>query len=77
LRIPVITILGALTTVVSAVTIYATFLTGTTPTMNTKNLLYTALFFIVLPIIIYFIARIYQGRKGVRMDLRFKTVPPD
>jgi amino acid transporter len=74
---PVITILGALTTIVSAVTIYATFLTGTTPTLNHKNLLYTALFFILLPIVIYIVARIWQRSKGVRMDLRFKTIPPD
>jgi len=75
--IPVITILGVLGTIVAAVTIYATFLTGTTPTMNTKNLAYTALFFVVLPIIIYFIATIWQRSKGVPMDVRFKTVPPD
>jgi len=62
---------------VAGVTVYATFLTGTTPTMNTKNLLYTALFFILLPIVIYFIATIWQKSKGVSMDKRFKTIPPD
>lgn len=77
LGIPVITILGFLGTIVAAVTIYATFLTGTTPTMHTANLAWTAAFFVVLPIIIYIIARIIQGRKGVSMDLRFKTIPPD
>ena len=77
LGIPWITILGFLGMIVSAVTIYATFLTGTTPTMNTKNLAWTAAFFVILPIIIYFIATIYQRRKGVPMSARFKTVPPD
>ena len=61
----------------AAVSIYATFLVGTTPTMNTKNLAYTALFFILAPIIIYFIATTWQKSKGVRMDKRFKTIPPD
>jgi amino acid transporter len=75
--IPVISILGVLGAGVSALTVYATFLTGTTPTMNTKNLLYTALFFILLPIVIYFIATTVQKRKGVSMDKRFKTIPPD
>jgi amino acid transporter len=77
LGIPVITILGTIGAIVSGVTVYATFLTGTTPTMNTKNLLYTALFFILLPIVIYFIATIWQRSKGVSMDKRFKTIPPD
>jgi len=77
LGIPVITILGAISTVVAAVTVYATFVTGTTPTFNTKNLLWTALFFILLPIVIYFIATIWQRRKGVEMGKRFKTIPPD
>ena len=77
LNVPVITILGAIGAIVSALTVYATFVTGTTPTMNTKNLLYTALFFILLPIIIYVIAIIVQKRKGVSMDKRFKTIPPD
>jgi len=77
LGIPVITILGTIGAIVAGVTVYATFLTGTTPTMNTTNLLYTALFFILLPIVIYFIATIWQKSKGVSMDKRFKTIPPD
>jgi amino acid transporter len=77
LGIPVISILGVLGAIVSALTVYATFVTGTTPTMNTKNLLYTALFFILLPVVIYFIATTVQKRKGVSMDKRFKTIPPD
>jgi amino acid transporter len=77
LGVPVISILGFLSAGVAAVTVYATFLTGTTPTMNTKNLLYTALFFILIPIVIYFIATIWQRSKGVSMDKRFKTIPPD
>jgi amino acid transporter len=76
-RVPVISILGAIGAIVSAVTVYATFVTGTTATVNTKSLLYTALFFILLPIIIYFIATTVQKRKGVSMDKRFKTIPPD
>jgi hypothetical protein len=77
LGIPVISILGVLGAIVSALTVYATFVTGTTPTMNSKNLLYTALFFILLPVVIYFIATTVQKRKGVSMDKRFKTIPPD
>jgi amino acid transporter len=77
LGIPWITILGILGTIVAAVTVYGTFLVGTTPSLNTKNLGFSALFFVLLPIIIYFIATAYQRSKGVPMDKRFKTVPPD
>jgi len=75
--VPIISILGAVGAIVSAITVYATFVSGTTPTMNTKNLLYTALFFILLPIVIYFIATRWHKRKGVDMGKRFKTIPPD
>lgn len=75
--IPWITILGLIGTIVAAVSIYVTFFVGTTPTFNEKNLAYTSLIFILAPIVIYFIATFWQRRKGVRMDLRFKTVPPD
>ena len=77
LGVPWITILGIIGTIVAAVSLYATFLVGTTPTFNTKNLALTSLFFILAPIVIYIIMNIYQRSKGVRMDLRFKTVPPD
>ncbi len=77
LGIPWITILGLMGTIVAAVSIYATFLVGTTPTFNTKNLAWTSLVFILAPIVIYFIATIWQRRKGVDMAKRFKTVPPD
>ncbi|HJW75338.1 MAG TPA: APC family permease [Thermoleophilia bacterium] len=75
--IPWITILGAIGTAVAALSIYATFLVGTTPTFNTKNLAYTSLVFILAPIVIYFIATTWQKSKGVEMDKRFKTIPPD
>ena len=74
--IPWITILGAIGTAVAALSIYATFLVGTTPTFNTKNLAYTSLVFILAPIVIYFIATTWQKSKGVEMDKRFKTIPP-
>lgn len=77
LGLPVITILGFIGMIVAGVTVYATFLTGTTPTMDTRNLAITAAFFIALPIVIYFIATIWQRRKGVAMDVRFQTIPPD
>ena len=77
LGVPVISILGLLTSIVAGITVYATFLTGTTPTMNTKNLLYTALFFILVPIVIYYISTIWQKSRGVEMGKRFKTIPPD
>ncbi len=75
--IPWITILGALGTAVAAISIWATFLVGTTPTFNTKNLFYTSLVFILAPVVIYFIAVTVQKRKGVEMGKRFKTIPPD
>jgi len=75
--IPWITILGLLGTIVAAVSIYATFLVGTTPTFNEKNLIWTSAIFIAAPIVIYFIAVSVQKRKGVEMSKRFKTIPPD
>ena len=77
LGVPWISILGALGIIVSGISLYATFLSGTTPVMNTKNLAWTAAISVLLPIVIYFIATISQRRKGVPMDVRFKTVPPD
>jgi amino acid transporter len=77
LGVPWISILGALGVIVSGISLYATFLSGTTPVMNTKNLAWTAAISVLLPIVIYFIATIAQRRKGVPMDVRFKTVPPD
>ena len=77
LGVPWISILGALGVVVSGISLYSTFLSGTTPVMNTKNLAWTAAISVLLPIVIYFIATIYQRRKGVPMSARFKTVPPD
>lgn len=77
LGIPWITILGLLGTIVAAGSIWATFLVGTTPTFNTKNLAWTSAIFIAIPIVIYFIAVTWQKSKGVEMDKRFKTIPPD
>jgi amino acid transporter len=77
LGIPWITILGAIGTVVAAGSIWATFLVGTTPTFNTKNLFFTSLVFILAPVVIYFIAMAWQKSKGVEMGKRFKTIPPD
>jgi len=77
LGIPWITILGLLGTIVAAGSIWATFLVGTTPTFNEKNLLWTTAVFIAAPIVIYFIAVYWQKSKGVEMDKRFKTIPPD
>jgi amino acid transporter len=74
---PVISILGLIGAIVAAVTVYATLVVGETPTMNVTNLIWTAAFFIILPIIIYVIATVYQRSRGVSMDLRFKTIPPD
>ena len=76
LGMPVISILGFVGAIVSAVTVYATFLTGTTPTMNTTNLLWTAVFFVAAPIVIYLVATIWQRRKGVPMDSASRRYRP-
>ncbi|MCL5959539.1 MAG: APC family permease [Chloroflexi bacterium] len=75
--IPVISILGFVCFVVSIITIYSTFLVGTTPTMNVANLVWTAVFFVAAPFVIYFVAYFIQRSRGVPMDMRFKTIPPD
>ena len=76
LGVPWITILGILT-IVAAVTVYATFLRGTTPTFNTKNLaLDLALLHSCPDRHLQHFEDIPES-KGIGMDLRFKTVPPD
>ena len=50
---------------------------GHDPDVQHEEPCLTSLFFILAPIVIYIIMNIYQRSKGVRMDLRFKTVPPD
>jgi amino acid transporter len=77
LGLPVITILGFLGFVVSAVTLYATLIVNETPTVSAVNLGATAAFFVALPIIIYAISWAWNRSRGVPMGLRFKSIPPD
>ncbi|MCL5960047.1 MAG: APC family permease [Chloroflexi bacterium] len=75
--VPIISILGAAGFITSALTVYATFLVGDTPVLSVQSLAWTSAFFIALPIVIYVVAYFWQRSKGISMDLRFKTIPPD
>lgn len=75
--VPVITILGIVGFLVSVVTIFSTLVVGDTVSVNWTNGAIDAAVFVALPIIIYVVAYAWQRAKGVPMDLRFKTIPPD
>jgi amino acid transporter len=75
--IPVISILGVLGFIVAGTSLFSTFLIGETPVLNIQTLIYTSVPLIVLPIVIYFVAYAWQKARGVPMDMRFRTIPPD
>lgn len=77
LGIPLISILGLITAVVSVVTVYVTIVPAFTGTVQLLYLGGTVITLAVIPFILYFAAYRYHKSKGVPMDLQFKEVPPD
>jgi amino acid transporter len=78
--IPVVSILGLLTFIVSAsaawLIVYPA-LTGAAAALQSQYLLATIAFLFGVPTVLFWISYAYHKNKGVPVELRFKEVPPD
>jgi hypothetical protein len=76
--IPWIQIAGVAGLIISLGAIYATFVPALIGgTLNLGGLLVSFGFYMVLPIILYYIAINVNKNRGVALDRRFKEIPPD
>jgi amino acid transporter len=75
--IPIISILGVMTTIISAYVVYACTIPGIVGLTSLSELATTVITLGVVPFVIYAIAHIYRTRKGVNMALQFTTLPPE
>lgn len=75
--IPVISIMGLLTTIVSIVTVYFTTVPSLTGAASAINLGTTCLVLAVVPFIVFYVSYYTRKSKGIAMDLQFKEIPPD
>jgi amino acid transporter len=78
--VPMITIAGGFGLVISVVAVYFTMvpsLMGSSITMQLPALLVSFGFYMILPIILYFLAVYLNKRKGIQIERRFKEIPPD
>jgi len=75
--VPVITICGVLTTIVSVFTVYFTTVPAITGLTSLVSLATTVIVLAAAPFVLYFVARGYRQRKGINMALQYKTLPPD
>jgi hypothetical protein len=60
--------------------VYFTFIpsvTGASITSTAPALLTSFGFYMILPIILYFVALYMNKRRGIAIDRRFKEIPPD
>jgi amino acid transporter len=80
LGIPLIQIAGVLGLIVSVAAVYFTFVPavfGSSITLTWPALAVSFGFYMILPIILYFIALQINKNRGVALDRRFKEIPPD
>ena len=78
--IPVVSILGFLTFIVSITTAWLIVypaLTGAAAALQATYLLATIAFLFGIPTVIFWVSYAYHKSKGVPVELRFKEVPPD
>lgn len=75
--VPVITICGVLTTIVSVFTVYFTTVPAITGLTSLFNLATTVIVLAAAPFILYFVARTYRQSKGINMALQYRSLPPD
>ncbi len=73
--IPVISILGLLTTIISAFVVYAT-LTPTLGGVMDPNALFLNMLVYPVALIIFAIAYVYRKKTGIPLEYSFKEVPP-
>ncbi len=75
--VPIISICGVLTTIVSVFTVYFTTVPAITGLTSLADLASTVIVLAVLPFILYYVTRVYRQRKGINMALQYKSLPPD
>lgn len=78
--VPVVSILGLLTTIISAsatwLIVYPA-LTGAAAALQAQYLLATIAFLFGVPTVLFWVSYAYNKMKGIPVELRFKEVPPD
>ncbi len=78
--VPVVSILGLLTAIISASAAYLIVypaLTGAAAALQARYLLATIAFLFGVPTVVFWASYAYHKAKGVPVELRFKEVPPD
>jgi amino acid transporter len=75
--LPLISICGLATVIVSVFTVYFTTVPAIAGLTSLINLTSTVIILALLPFILYFAARAYRQRKGIDMALQYKSLPPD
>lgn len=74
--IPVISILGALTTLVSTFVVCYMLIPYFNGTMPVSVWVMTISFF-VIPIVIYFVSKTVHAKNGISLDKQFREIPPE
>lgn len=75
--IPLISISGGLTVIVSLFIVYFTLVPSLTGLTSFVDLAGTVIVLGVLPFIIYYVGKAYRHSKGIRFEEQFKVIPPD
>jgi amino acid transporter len=78
--VPAIVIAGVFGLIVSSASFYFTFVpsfTGSSVMMKLPALLVSFGFYLILPIILYFLAMYLNKKRGIPVEKRFKEIPPD
>ena len=75
--LPIVSLLGVLTFIISALLEYYTLLPFQQGIASSFYIWITLFIFVLPPFIIYYISKAYHKRQGVRMELQFKEIPPD
>ena len=79
-KVPVIQIAGVIGLIISVLVVYFTFvpsIQGSSVDMQLPALLVSFGFYMILPVILYFIAIQVNKQRGVSLEKRFKEIPPD
>ena len=75
--VPIISILGLLTLLLSIALEYFVLLPFLEGIANSTYIWITLLIFVLPPFVIYYVSKAYHKTQGVRMELQFKEIPPD
>lgn len=75
--VPVISIAGGLTVIVSLIIVYFTLVPSLTGLTSFYDLVGTVVGLGILPFVIYYIGKAYRRSKGVALEAQYKVIPPD